>query len=109
MFHMHALTPRFTAPFRPATAYEVVANPTRRRLLELLRAHGPTDVLDLADELELSNLKLNHHLELLADLSLVRVAQRGERRVAKFRPVGWARLKKQWEEGTHRRVGLVVV
>lgn len=95
---MQAITPQVERPFRPAEAFEVLNNDTRRRMLDLLRRAGSSEVLALADQLGLSNLKLYNHLALLEQAGLVRVREAGGVRTAKFRAVGWARLKKRWEE-----------
>lgn len=95
---MHTFSPKVSLPFRPASAYEVLSNVTRRRILDYLRLNGSTDLLKLADEFALSNLKIYHHIELLEDNNLVKVTQKGNNRYASFRPIGWARLKKNWEE-----------
>ena len=103
---MHAIVPRQSAAFRPAAAYEALSNTTRRRLLDYLRTSGPCVTLVLADEFELSNLKVRHHLDVLKAAGLVRLrpANAGDQ-IATFSPIGWARLKRQWENGMQHRVG----
>ena len=98
---MHTL-PASREAFRPATAYRALENPSRRRVLEVLRIRGAQTFDELADYLALSNLKLNYHLGLLEEAGLVRFRKiagqaLGERVV--FRPVGWARMKKLWGDG----------
>ena len=103
---MHAIVPRKEQPFRPATAYEALSNTTRRRLLDHLRTAGPSAALALADEFELSNLKVHHHLDVLRAAGLIRLRRcdAGDQ-IATFSPIGWARLKRQWEDGMQQRVG----
>ncbi len=102
---MHSLPSRSEA-FRPAAALQAIDSPTRRRLLQLLKHQGPTDFTPLADQLQISNLKLNYHLGLLEEAGLVRFrktrgvqAAGSSERTIIFRPVGWARMKKLWGEG----------
>ena len=98
---MHTL-PASREAFRPATAYRALENPSRRRVLEVLRVRGAQTFDELADYLALSNLKLNYHLGLLEEAGLVRFRNAGGplgERVVVFRPVGWARMKKLWGEG----------
>ena len=91
--------------FRPATAFQALQSPTRRRLLGLLKAQGATDFTELADQLQISNLKLNYHLDLLEHAGLVRFRKTRQtavsptERTVVFRPVGWARMKKLWGDG----------
>ena len=96
---MHTIQTPEEQLFRPATTLSLLTNSTRRQMLEVLRREGPLEILVLADRLGISNLKLHNHLSLLAEAGLVHVRQIGEQRVAKFRPIGWARLKYRWERG----------
>ncbi len=103
---MHSLPSRPEA-FRPAAALQALDSPTRRRLLQVLQAQGPTDFTPLADQLQISSLKLNYHLGLLEEAGLVRFRKTRHRdanssaaeRTVIFRAVGWARMKKLWGEG----------
>lgn len=102
---MHALS-LLPEVFRPADAFTLLQHPTRLRILEVVRIRGPINFTELADYLQLSNLKLNHHLSLLEEAGLLRfrktsaaVASPMQREII-FRPIGWARLKKQWEQGS---------
>lgn len=89
--------------FRPATAFRALQNPSRRRVLEVLRVRGAQTFAELADYLALSNLKLHYHLGLLEEAGLVRFRKTAgtalTERVVVFRPVGWARMKKLWGDG----------
>lgn len=104
---MHTLAPRTETVFRPAAAFEILSNPTRRRLLDVLRLEGPTELLELADHLGISSLKLYNHIELLEEAGLVRVRELAGERFAKFSAVGWARLKRQWQRGMSQPRSLV--
>jgi len=90
----------------PASAYEVISHPTRRKILDFLRRQGPTELLVLADEFELSTLKVRNHVHILTEAGLVKVRQRGGQQLVSFRLVGWARLKRNWVKGMTTRIGL---
>ena len=95
------------AHFRPADTFTLLQSPTRLRILEVLRLRKQVAFVDLADHLQLSNLKLNYHLELLADAGLVRFRKTSHERslcsrLIIFRPVGWARLRQRWAAGMQR-------
>jgi DNA-binding transcriptional ArsR family regulator len=62
-----------------ATLFEVVAEPTRRRILELLRSE-PCLVGDISTRLGLSQPGTSKHLRVLRDAGLVRVRQDAQRR-----------------------------
>ena len=99
---MPALAPQPHRPFVPADALAALGDVTRRRLLDALRTGGPASLEELAAEFALTRLRLGQHLRLLREVGLVRVRKTGGRAVAKYSPVGWARLKKRWERGMAR-------
>ncbi len=104
---MIALIPRPDAPFRPADAFHVLTNNSRRRMLNYLRSHGTTGVIALADELGLSTLKVYHHLDLLERAGLVRFRKTADETLVTFRPLSWARLKRKWQSGYEAGQGLI--
>lgn len=67
-----------------ATTFEVLAEPRRREILDLLRG-GERPVGDLVDQLELSQPAVSKHLKVLRDAGLVDVRQDAQRR--------WYRLR----------------
>jgi DNA-binding transcriptional ArsR family regulator len=62
-----------------ATTFDVVAEPTRRRILDLLRER-PRSVGELVELLRLSQPGVSKHLRVLRDARLVRVRQDAQRR-----------------------------
>ena len=61
------------------TAYAALAEPSRRRILDLLRA-GERSVNDLVTALELSQPGVSKHLKVLREAGLVDVRPAGKRR-----------------------------
>ena len=72
-------------------ALQALADPTRRRILELL-ASGETAVGELADELPVSRPAVSQHLRVLEQAELVVVQQIGTRRVYSIAPAGIKQL-----------------
>jgi DNA-binding transcriptional ArsR family regulator len=68
-----------------STAFEVVAEPSRRRILELLR-DGERPVGDLVAELTLSQPAVSKHLRVLRDAGLVEVRADAQRRLYRLIP-----------------------
>ncbi|WBQ07160.1 ArsR/SmtB family transcription factor [Kribbella sp. CA-293567] len=68
-----------------ATTFEVLAEPRRRQILDLLRT-GERPVGDLVDALELSQPAVSKHLKVLRDAGLVEVRQDAQRRWYRLRP-----------------------
>lgn len=65
--------------------FEALADPTRRRILDLLREQ-PRLVGELADLLEVSQPGISKHLRVLRQVGLVRVRQDAQRRWYQLRP-----------------------
>ena len=68
-----------------ATAFAVLAEPTRRRILDLLRDE-PRSVGDLVARLGLSQPGTSKHLRVLREAGLVRVRPEAQRRWYELRP-----------------------
>ena len=68
-----------------ASTFEVLAEPTRRRILDLLR-DGERSVGELVDRLTLSQPGVSKHLRVLRDAGLVQVRVEAQRRWYGLRP-----------------------
>lgn len=67
------------------TAFDVLAEPNRRRILDLLRGKDRA-VGDLVDALDVSQPAVSKHLAVLRRAGLVAVRTEGQRRIYKVRP-----------------------
>ena len=68
-----------------ATTFDVLAEPTRRRILDLLHP-GERSVGDLVDRLGLSQPGVSKHLRVLREAGLVEVRPDAQRRLYRIRP-----------------------
>ena len=68
----------------PTALFEILAEPTRRRVLDLLRERERT-VGDLVDELEMSQPAVSKHLRVLRDAGLVEARVDAQRRIYSLR------------------------
>ena len=66
-------------------AFDVLAEPNRRRILELVR-EGERPVGELVDELELSQPAVSKHLRVLREAGLVAVRTDAQRRLYRLNP-----------------------
>jgi DNA-binding transcriptional ArsR family regulator len=82
------------------TTFELVAEPSRRRILDLLRERA-RPVGELVKLLGLSQPGVSKHLRLLRDAGLVRVRREGQRRWYELEPEPLAELD-QWLEPYRR-------
>jgi DNA-binding transcriptional ArsR family regulator len=65
--------------------FDVIAEPQRRRILDLLRRR-PLAVGELVDELGISQPGVSKHLRVLRDAGLVEATPDAQRRVYRLRP-----------------------
>jgi DNA-binding transcriptional ArsR family regulator len=68
-----------------ATTFEVLAEPRRREILDLLRT-GERPVNDLVERLTLTQPAVSKHLKVLREAGLVEVRQDAQRRWYRLRP-----------------------
>lgn len=73
-------------------AIAALADPTRRAILERLRA-GPSAVAPLAAALPVSRPAVSQHLKVLTDAGLLTVTSSGTRRLYALSPEGLAQLR----------------
>lgn len=76
------------------SAFDVVAEPARRRLLDLLLA-APRAVGELAAVTGMSQPNTSRHLRVLREAGLVESRVAGRRRIYAIRPEGFAEVA-QW-------------
>lgn len=71
--------------------FEIIAEPTRRRVLDLLREREAT-VGELVDALSMSQPAVSKHLRVLRNAGLVEARANAQRRVYRLRPEPLAEL-----------------
>lgn len=86
-------------------ALTALADPTRRRVLEQLRA-GPRPVGAIAAHLPVSRPAVSQHLKVLKAAGLVREERRGTRRLYEIDPAGLGPLRewldRLWDSALNR-------
>lgn len=68
-----------------SSAFAVLAEPNRRRILQVLRS-GERPVNDLVDELSMAQPAVSKHLRVLRDARLVTVRQEAQQRIYRLQP-----------------------
>lgn len=66
-------------------AFQVIADPSRRRIVEVLRG-GERQVNDVVEELDIHQSGVSRHLRILRDAGFVQVRPDGQRRLYSLRP-----------------------
>lgn len=67
-----------------ATVFEALGEPTRLRIVELLRA-GPRSVGDIAETLEVRQPQVSKHLRVLGESGIVAAEAQARRRIYRLR------------------------
>ena len=87
-------------PARDTAVLAVLADPTRRALLDLLR-HAPLPVGELARQMPVSRPAVSQHLKVLKEAQLVREHRRGTRHYFGLDPDGFAGLRQYADSMWH--------
>jgi DNA-binding transcriptional ArsR family regulator len=74
------------------TPFEALAEPNRRRILDVLR-EGERPAGDLVEALAISQPGVSKHLKLLREAGLVSVRAEGQRRLYRLEPQGLAEVE----------------
>jgi DNA-binding transcriptional ArsR family regulator len=93
-------TPAVTRAATPAATFEVLAEPSRRRILDLLR-DGERAVGDLVERVDLSQPAVSKHLRVLKEAGLVEMRPDGQRRWYRLRAAPLAEID-EWLEPYRR-------
>lgn len=85
--------------------FQAIADPNRRRILELLAEHRQLSATDISNEFSISAPAISQHLKTLKDANLVIVEKKAQQRIYRINPdpmrklEDWAqKMAKVWEE-----------
>ncbi|WP_226346464.1 ArsR/SmtB family transcription factor [Agilicoccus flavus] len=78
--------------------FEAIADPVRRAILTRVAAEGPTRVVDLAADHDVSRPAVSRHLRVLSEAGLLRVEARGRERRYRLADDGLAPVR-DWLSG----------
>jgi DNA-binding transcriptional ArsR family regulator len=81
----------------PEDVFSAIADPTRRRILELL-GERPEAVGDLAARFAVSRPAISKHLRVLSEAGLVRAEPEGRRNIYALEPAPFAAVR-EWLDG----------
>ncbi len=83
--------------------FKALADPTRRRLLDILRAHSGLTLGRLCMRLDMTRQAVSQHLERLEDANLVATVRRGREKLHYLNPVPIHEIYARWIEKYQRQ------
>lgn len=93
---MHIIPP--VEPARTDAVFKTLADPTRRRLLDLLHADNGQKLGALCAHLEMSRQAATQHLDLLEAANLISTVRRGREKLHYLNPVPIHEIQARWIE-----------
>jgi DNA-binding transcriptional ArsR family regulator len=76
--------------------FKALADPSRRRLLDLLHAHDGRTLNELCEHLDMTRQGVTQHLELLEAAGLVATVRRGREKLHFLNPVPLQEIYERW-------------
>jgi len=76
--------------------FKALADPSRRRLLDLLHAHDGRTLSELCEHLNMTRQGVTQHLDLLEDANLVVTLRRGREKLHFLNPVPLQEIYERW-------------
>jgi DNA-binding transcriptional ArsR family regulator len=76
--------------------FKALADPSRRKLLDLLHAHDGRTLTDLCEHLDMTRQGATQHLEILETANLVTSVRRGREKLHFLNPVPLQEIYERW-------------
>jgi DNA-binding transcriptional ArsR family regulator len=76
--------------------FKALADPSRRKLLDLMHAHDGRSLSDLCTHLDMTRQGVTQHLELLEAANLVVTVRRGREKLHFLNPVPLQEIYERW-------------
>ncbi len=85
--------------------FSALADPTRRKIMELLASYGHLTATEIADKFEMTPPAISQHLKILREANLVQMEKHAQQRIYRINPgamlelEGWAKqLTDLWSQ-----------
>ena len=78
------------------TLFRALADPSRRKLLDLLHAHDGRTLGELCEYLDMTRQGVTQHLDLLEEANLVATVRRGREKLHFLNPVPLQEIYERW-------------
>jgi DNA-binding transcriptional ArsR family regulator len=83
-------------PRDPDILFKALADPSRRKLLDLLHAHDGQTLNELCEHLDMTRQGVTQHLDLLEQAQLVATVRRGREKLHFLNPVPLQEIYERW-------------
>jgi DNA-binding transcriptional ArsR family regulator len=83
--------------------FKALADPSRRKLLDLLHAHDGRTLNDLCEHLDMTRQGVTQHLDLLEAANLVVTVRRGREKLHFLNPIPLQEIYERWIAKFERR------
>jgi DNA-binding transcriptional ArsR family regulator len=80
----------------PDLLFKALADPSRRKLLDLLHAHDGRTLSELCEHLDMTRQGVTQHLDLLEAANLVATERRGREKLHFLNPVPLQEIYERW-------------
>lgn len=88
--------------------FKALADPTRRRLLDLLHEDNGQTLMALCEHMDMARQSVTQHLQLLEDANLIAIVWHGREKLHYLNPVPLHDIYKRWIEKFERsRLGVL--
>jgi DNA-binding transcriptional ArsR family regulator len=78
------------------TLFKALADPSRRRLLDVLHAHDGRTLSELCEHLDMTRQGVTQHIDLLEAANLVATVRRGREKLHFLNPVPLQEIYERW-------------
>jgi len=76
--------------------FKALADPSRRKLLDLLHAHDGRTLNELCEHLDMTRQGVTQHLDLLEAANLIAIVRRGREKLHFLNPVPLQEIYERW-------------
>jgi DNA-binding transcriptional ArsR family regulator len=66
--------------------FSAIADPTRRKIIEMLASQGPLSASQISDQFNISPPAISQHLKVLREADVVRMEKRAQQRIYSINP-----------------------
>jgi DNA-binding transcriptional ArsR family regulator len=80
----------------PDLLFKALADPSRRKLLDLLNAHDGRTLTELCEHLDITRQGVTQHLDVLQAANLVATVRRGREKLHFLNPVPLQEIYERW-------------